>query len=607
MEGEEETVSAVPSKPKAVKSFVRPDGMVEKYGLLVPVTAPAISVELMCYRDAGTEREVKGNLGAEEHFRRAWRLMWPEYEWSEWVDLLIYAWTHYRWITIIGHQRASKSFTGAHCVYLDYCSDPENTLATLGTVTFDGLKIRMWSDLLHAAETAAVKFPFTYRSTTNEMRIYPAEFQGEASQKYQIMGMAMNNSKDAPGRVKGGHAPRRVIVLDEGEDVADVIHDSMVNPMSAPFARALKLCNPIDKLSKLGRDAEPKDGWPSVTPASLMWECKTPHSVCLHFDGLQSPNVKAGKTKFTGLLTLENVEEIRSKFGEDSKEWWSLIRGWFPPDGIVSRIFPSNTLMKARKNIVFEFRPMHCASLDPAYEGDQCVMHLAEMGPIKRGDKMWAINGVKSFEFKLKIGEEFEPKEYQIAHEVMRICREEGVKPEHYIQDTTGNGRGVYAILQKEWSRDVQSVNYGGKATERNLRADDDRKCEDIYKYFVTELWCRASEFCAEGLIGGLDNLHDRTLEDLSSRRYETVQATNGRLIVAEQKSEVKKRLGRSPDHGDAFVQFGELLERLGTRPGLAVAPTTASGKWTKARELAIASSRIYEDEHSYSTPLEIL
>jgi len=584
------------------KGVMRTDGKKEIYGLLVPVDSLQIALELMCYRDAGTEREVKGNLGAEEHFRRAWKLMWPNYEWSPWVDLLVHVWCKYRWITVIGHQRASKSFTMAHCVFLDYCADPQNTLSSLGTVTFDGLKLRMWSDLQRAAETAAIQFPYTYRSTTNELRIYPTEFQGESAQKFQIHGMAMNNSADAPGRVKGGHAPRRVIVLDEGEDVADVIHDSMVNPMSAPFARGVKLCNPIDKMSKLGRDCEPRDGWESVTPASLIWECKATNSVCVHLDGLQSPNVKAGKAQWTGILTLENVEEVRSKFGEDSKEWWSLIRGWFPPDGIVSRIFPASTLIKARKNIVYDFKPMRCASLDPAYEGDTCVLHMGEMGPVKRGDTMWAINGLQSFEFKLAIGEKFEPKEYQIAHEVMRICKENGIKPEHYIQDTTGNGRGVYAILQKEWSRDVQSVNYGGKSTERNLRADDDRKCEDIYKYFVTELWCRAAEFCAEGLIGGLENLHVRTLEDLSSRRYETVQATNGRLMVAEQKGEVKKRLGRSPDHGDAFVQFGELLERLGTRPGLeSKLIPMKTHRWDRHREKAKELASVYNEEREFA------
>lgn len=605
--GDPEVIVSGPTKPKAVKSFVRPDGMVEKYGLLVPATSPAISVELMCYRDAGTEREVKGNLGAEEHFRRAWKLMWPEYEWSEWVDLLVQAWCNYKWIMVIGHQRASKSYTIAFALYLDYCADPVNTLTSMGTVTFDGLKIRMWSDLQRAAETAAVKFPFTYRSTTNELRVYPSEVQGDAAQKYQIHGMACNNSKDAPGRIRGGHAPRRRLVIDEAENVADPIYEAMINPMSAPDAKCALLCNPMEKVSKFGQWCEPREGWGSVTPASLMWECKAERSVCIHLDGLQSPNVRLGKAKWTGLLTSENVKETLDRFGENSLQWWSLIRGWFPPDGLVARIWPSNTIALASRNIVFEFQPLKCATLDPAFEFDACVLHLGDMGPVKRGDKFWAINGTASHTIKFKVGDEYEPKDYQVAHQVMEICQANGVKPQHFIMDTTGNGRGVYAILQKEWSRDVQSVNYGGKATERNLRADDDRKCEDIYKYFVTELWFRASEFAREGLLAGLNNLHENTASDLNSRRYTLVQGTNGVLMVAESKDEVKKRLGRSPDWGDPFVQFGELLERLGTRPGMLDTAPKQSGKWAKARELAIEAAKVYEDEHAYSAPLEIV
>lgn len=572
------------------RGVVSADGKVERYGKMWPVGAPAVSVELTCYREAHGGGGWEGNLGAEEHFKRAWRLMWPKYEWSEWVELLVHAWCGYKWIMVLGHQRASKSFTMAHACFLDYCADPENTLASLGTVTFDGLKLRMWSDLQRAAETAAVKFPFTYRATTNELRIYPAEAQGEAAQKFQIHGMAMNNSRDAEGRVRGGHAPRRTLFLDEAENISDPIYEAMINPMSAPFARCVMLCNPMERVSKFGQWCEPRGGWSEVTPASLMWEGKATGSIVVHLDGLQSPNVRAGRVQWTGLLTPANVDEVLTKYGENSVQWWSLIRGWFPPDGLVCRCFPSATIEKARPAIGFDFRPGRCASLDPAFEHDQCVLHLAELGAVRRGERRLAVSGLESFEFKLRIGPEYEPKDYQIAHEVMRLCAAHGVRPEHFIMDRTGGGRGVFAILQKEWSRDVQGVDYGGKATARTLRGDDDRKCEDLYRFFVTELWMRAAEYCAEGLIGGLDRLHPNTLVDLNSRRYELKQGTNGMLVVVETKVEVKKRLGRSPDHGDAFVQFGELLERLGTRPGEKLAlpgGTRWSAMRAKARELA--------------------
>lgn len=594
-----------PQGPAVLPRSQRKDGKVEVYGSLWEPGTLWIAVELREYRVAGTERASPGNRGAEYHFRRAFAMMWPNYEMSDWVDLLIHGWCNYKWVTVIGHQRASKSYTIAHCLYLDYCADPNNTLTTMGTVTFEGLKIRMWSDLQRAHETAAIPHitgAFTMRSTTNEMRVYATENQGESAQKFQIMGMAMNNSADAEGRVRGGHAPRRRIILDEAEDIADPIYEAMINPMSAPDAKAVMLCNPMERESLFGKNCEPRDGWSSVDPSSLIWETKAKGGICIHLDGLQSPNVKAKINKFTGLLTFEGVEEVRSKHGEDSRQWWQLVRGWFPPDGIVSRVFPGSTIEKAKAVITFDYKPERCASLDPAFEHDQCVLHLGDLGYRHRGDLQQCINGTQSIEIKFKVGPDQEPKDYQIVHQVMALCKENDVKPEHFIMDRSGGGRGVFAILQKEWSQDIHGVEYGGKATERNLRGDDDRKCEDIYKYFVSELWFRASEFAKEGLIGGLKNLHPHTIEDLISRRYEIKQETSGSKQVVETKVEVKKRLGRSPDHGDAFVQFGELLERLGTRPGgNGKKPSTQSQRWNRFREKAAQLASIYSPDSEFA------
>jgi hypothetical protein len=568
--------------------------MVTVYGLSVPVGTPQLIVELQCYREnRGPE---VGGLGATEHFRRAWKLMWPDYEWSHWVELLITAFCEYKWVIVIGHQRASKSYTMAHALYLDYCADPTTTLTSMGTVTFDGLKIRMWSDLLRAAETAKIQYPFTYRTTTNELRVYPAQAQGESAMKFQIHGMAMNNSSDAEGRVRGGHAPRRRLALDEAENISDPIYEAMINPMSAPDAKCVMLCNPMERISKFGQWCEPKDGWPSVSPESLMWECKAKDSVCIHLDGLQSPNVRAGKTEFTGLLTQANVDEVLAKYGENSVQWWSLIRGWFPPDGLVSRIFNSGTIEKMRKNVVFNWAPQKCASLDPAFEYDESVLGFGDLGTPTYGEKRYAINCTESVVIKYDVSAGAQPKDYQLAHAVMRECKQRGVEPKHFIMDKTGGGRGAFAILQVEWSREIQGIEYGGTATDRPLRADGGGKCEDMFLWFVSELLFRAAEYGKEGMLGGLDNINNKTLDDLGGRRYEVRQGTKGSVQVAETKKEFKKRLGRSPDHGDMVMQFGELLARLGTFPGGIMAKHSTGSAWSRHRERAKRASEVYAE-----------
>ncbi len=69
--------------------------------------------------------------------------------------------------------------------------------------------------------------------------------------------------------------------------------------------------------------------------------------------------------------------------------------------------------------------------------------------------------------------------------------------------------------------------------------------------------------------------------------------------MVVESKDELKKRLGRSPDYGDAFVQFAELLCRL---DGISVATAKDPLKevrtiWQRRMDQAKRSQKIYSEE----------
>lgn len=600
-EGRERGAGGAEKTAREVTTAVDRTDLMEIYGLRVPRAMPRIAVELLCYRTG--RGEAQGGLGAHAHFVNAFRLMWPKYQWSEWVEKIVWAFVTCKWVIVIGHQRASKTYTYAHCVFLDYCADPENTLTSLATVTFEGLKLRMWSDLQRSIETAAgmpVGEIFEIRSTTNELRVFPREARQEAAEKFQIHGIAVTQSKDAEGRIRGGHAPRRRIVLDEAQNIAKPIFNAVVNPMSAPDAKCGMLTNPVEKVSEFGELCEPLHGWASVHDTDLSWPLKKfENGICLHLDGLQSPNVRARKSIFTGLLTVENVEEVRKIHGEDSVQWWSLIRGWWPPDGMVSRVFPSSIIEKGKPNLAFDWRPQGCASLDPAFEFDNCVMHFGQLGMPIFGSPGYAVNCTETMTLKLAVSPGSEPKDYQIAHTVMRECKLRAIQPRHFIIDGTGGGRGVVAILQKEWSDEIQVVNYGGAASDRPIRWDSPQKAEDYYIYFITELYFRAAEYVRDGLIGGIGNLDPRTEQDLYARRYELKARS---MVQVETKPELKKRLGRSPDFGDALVQFGELLARLGTfvgkpRPG---SPHTPSGKWDQARKKAQGRAPREEKEFSY-------
>lgn len=584
--------TVVTKKPRPVAAD---SGIRSIYGFDVPVNTPMLALELKCYRENVTREQ--GGLGAEQHFKNAWKIMWPEYQWNDWVEMMVHAWCNYRYISIIGHQRAGKTYNSAHIAYLDYCANPFETLSNFITVTFEGLRIRMWSDLMKAVETGRAKQAFTIRNTSNELRVFPEQVGRESGEKYQIRGMAVDKNKDAPGKIKGAHAPRVRLFIDEAENVSDIIYEAMDNPMSAPDSKAMMLFNPLMWNSPAGRLTIPKAGLSSISANDLFWETK--RGICLHFDGLQSPNLTQNKVVFPGILTRENVDEARINLTENSVAWWSRIRGFPPPDGMVSQIFPSQIIEKAKPEIVFDYATEPCFTLDPAFGGDNCVAIFGRKGRLRDG--RMAITAIGSEVITFSVGENAALIDHQITSRVLALCKVQGVKPSNFIMDRSGPGRGIYAALYKEWSPEIHGVDYGGSATDRPVRSDEKELASEIYEKFVTELWHRAKESIADGILGGLSKVDERVVDELSSRLYETKEVTRGTVIVAETKTEMKKRLGRSPDFADAYVQFAELLIREGYGPGRLKAGQRTGSKWSRQLKRAVQANQRFAEEKEYS------
>jgi hypothetical protein len=551
-----------------------------------------LPLELACYR---TNRQAEqGGLGALRHFKNAWGIIWPKFEWNDWTRLMVEAWCGFSRISVMGHAAAGKTYTLAHIAYLDWLAEPFQTMTSLATVTAEGLRLRMWGDLMRAHEALPVEIKQMLKvySTPNRMNIM-LEGEGKDLEKYIIEGMSVARSKDSIGRIRGKHAPRRRVILDEADDMPAAAYEAIGNIMTDPDVKIIDMSNAVDRYSQFGRACEPRNGWGSVDDTDLFWHTKA--GICVHLDGLQNPNYKTYRpgepAKFPYMLDAVRIESIRREFGEESVEWACMVRGFFPKDGIIQKMWPASAIEKARPGAIWDFPTEPCATLDPAFEHDDCVIHFGEMGLTR--DHRKKINALLSIRISPKDSLD-EPKDYQVAMEVIRLCKERGVAPHNFIMDKSGAGRGCYAILQKEWSVDVQGIVYGGEATERMLRYGYDEKANQVVKYFVTELWIRARYLAEEGCLCGLGNLDQKTVDDLNARRYKKKQFTEGELMVAESKIDLKKRLGRSPDYGDAFVQFGELLAREQVAVKKEEETVIPSQRWKRALERAKKVNRIY-------------
>lgn len=532
--------------------------------------------ELWCY--ANGHGPAAGGLGAQAHLRRAMMLLWPHLyagevepgvpRWRDDLELLTWAWCRYRLIAVIGHASAAKTHTFAHIVAASYIADSLNAIVTLTSTHLTGLRKRLWADTVSAIKTADLgggrRGADHFDIRAHDMTIRP---RASKEDKYVIEGIATDRGEDAVEKIQGTHSRRRrYVVIDEAQGTPPAIFEASSNLMTDPDFRLVMLANPTRRYSTFGNWCEPAAGWAGIDPeVDQCWETKK-GGICVRLDGLKSPNIRAGRTLFPFLIRPDYLTSVAQAFGIGSPRWWTFVRGWFAPEGLFGVVYPANVLNKAEAPVEYALPPVPVAALDPAFEGgDQCSLVLGEYGPA-RGSR-WALNVTAVVNLQVAATERSDPLDYLIAHEAMRVCRERGVAPENFILDTTGAGRGVAAILEKEWSRRIQRCCFGGAPTGRRLKAGEAETSAELFDRFVSELWWAGRAWMEEGLVGNVGAQCKTLREQLSARQYETVRE---RQISIEPKHAMKERVGYSPDEADAFVLLVELLRRKGATAGTA-------------------------------------
>jgi len=589
----------------AVKGSRCPKGYTKAYGHYMRNDLTKFAVHLWAYKTNLTIE--KGGLGAEAHFRKAFKIAWPKFFWHKWMEMEISAWCQDREFTAIGHTRASKTYGCAYIILLDWLADPMVTLTTIASMSLERLRSTLGRDILEALNKMSMIEKFVDQldiiNSTNEFRISLMPQPGmnlaqiKELKSYGIIGIAIKSMNTA--QIQGRHTPRRRMIGDEVAAFPEAYFTAEANAASAPDFRGVHLANPNEKTTKFGMSCEPAGGWSTVDENTLYYRNKVGRLI-LHFNGLKSYNLILYDQYINKEITKEEYEakeavflirqDYVAKIEKDTLQWYMYVLGWFPRDGLVNRVWPDNVLEMGKKDITYDFKPTPLGLCDPAYEHDSCVLQLGHYG-LER-DGMTCIQMKSSHTISFDLTSEV-VKEFQIAREIIRICKEAGVLPENFAMDCTGNGRAIAAILDNEWGK-IHRIEWGGAASERPMSGSDENKACDNYRYFVDELAFRLRYWMMAGRLGGLQNLHKKTIEQLSPRQY-NIQP--GNMTRVESKDDYKKRLGESPDYADALMCLGELMARKGIFPD-AIDEDADTNPDNSALEKAIAAAEIYEDEY---------
>lgn len=309
---------------------------------------------------------------------------------------------------------------------------------------------------------------------------------------------AIGFSTDEPTNFQGYHAPKVMVVLDEATGIHPDIWQAAEGVAIGPQDRFLAIGNPTDPTSEFKQKED-----------SGLWNV-------LRLNGEEHPNVVAGKIIVPGAVTQEWIAERLTEYGSrDSALYRARVRGLWPEQGD-DVLIPLRLIEQAQARWQTpDGAVIEAVGCDIArYGSDETILFLIHEGGIvspplaRQGQDLMATAG--------------QLQQYVTAHL--------GV-------DDSGLGGGVTDRLQ-ELGVACEPVLAGAKATNDtkfvNLRA---------------EMWWALREALQAGELSLPD---DRKLAaDLTTVKFS--YDSRGRVKL-EAKDEIKRRLGRSPDRGDALA-----------------------------------------------------
>lgn len=550
----------------------------ENYGKVFPVDMDQLQIELWCF--IRKLRPDQGGLGRLGHYKNICRILWPEDTYSEWADTMQAAFCgeltkpdvpiH---VCVSGPAAAGKSTEAARFAIVWMMAFPGQFAVPVTSTSVPMSRRRIWKEIKdkwqRAKDRCQKLFGYEIPGHLVDSSAEIQSVKGDSAHAIAIVPGSQTYLTEGVKKLQGWHARYVLILADELQDMTKEVVDSCVNMQAGTIEFIfIGLGNGQSWLNTFGQLMMPKNGSPeSVSVDMDQWE--TADGICIHLDGLKSPNILTPgpiingvqKDLFPYLQNQAQIDKVIARHGENSIEYWQMVRGFPPPDDSFNAVVSESLLIKfqALKSVEFVGTPEMYAGLDPAFGGDGCILKFALVGTFRPIEGETARMGICAGE-RIPIhvvASKTQPMEFQIFDQVMVECRARGVKPRNFSGDGTGIGRGVMAVLREKWSNEINVVEFGGSASDMPVSNLDPALGKQAYFNSVTELYFALKTFVMNGQVRGLTAAMAR---GFGCRTYITEKG-KARL---QRKDEAKKALGRSPDEEDAFVTIIDCMRRQG-------------------------------------------
>lgn len=573
----------------------------EIYGLDWNVATDPLWIEITMIQKGGRWKDSYGDMigeGLEFHFKAALKLLWPFLVFHKWTDLFIEHFLTKRTVVVIGPASSGKTAMAAFSVLLDYYCYPDTTTVICCSTTRERLEDRVWGEIKKLHKFACANRSWLPGHLIEGRQRIITDDKTSASEgrdfRNGLVGVPCKKGDSYVGLSDfAGLKNKRVILLgDELSLLPRVFVDGISNLDKNTKFLCVALGNPKDTTDALGVLAEPAahlggwDGGIDQSPFTKVWETRRPQGVCLQLVGSDSPNLDGNLG--IPLLTQEQIDRDVAFYGTDSL-WYTMMNQGMMPRGqgsrrVITRQMCEKFGARNEPNWMNSTRTK-IAFLDAAYRGvggDRCVFGWLEFGEEMPPDAELParlvtalVNQPTEDRFKRKIihlqetmnvpisnGIKEMPED-QIVAFVMRKCLDLGISDTHFYFDA-GMRTSLVSAFGRLWSPLVNSIDFGGKPSERKVSYDIDVLCRDYYSKFVTELWYNVRHVIEAGQFRGMT---DDVMLEFASREWTMVGANK---IEVEPKAKMKAKTGRSPDLADAVVcgvwgaiQKGFVIRRL--------------------------------------------
>jgi hypothetical protein len=540
-----------------------------RYGFNWPrvIDIDAIYIELECFREGRAVEE--GGLGRYGHLQEAITLLWnwggkERIQFNPWFDKTLEEACNERYLAVAGCSSSSKSFAGAVFVWVNWLADPLNTLGLVTSTSVSAAKKRIWKSIvqLFGWLPPEWKKKAKLKPSLNMIHYVPPDGSiPHDGASISLVAAEPKQEASAVAKLIGLKNTRVIMIADELAELSPAVLAAVDNLESNPEFWMLGLSNPKSIDDPFGLFCEPEDGWESIDEGTFEW--KTKMGKCIRFDCLQSPNYTEDEVIYTFMLTREKIERAKQRLGETSARFFRFYRGFFPPSGAEDVLY-SEVDFRAymRKTVEWgSVPPIKVAGLDPSFssEGDRTILAIGLLGKDTQG--VWTLEYQGRRLITENAADKTNPRSAQICAKLKKILDDEKIEYRNFAVDNTGGGRSFSDWLTTHLSKDILRIEFGGKASEMPVTANDRIPASKKFFNRIAELWGVGQEFLRGGQFAGFEKDKDLMVE-MKSRRFDTVKGGDGERIRVEKKKDMKKRTGRSPDVADAVMVMIDLCRQ---------------------------------------------